>query len=649
MKNDQLTRGTLLRIGALLLALMTIIFGTGAWGIHNLATSTDNIEDAEDAVTQALLADMAHDATNGSVESAFRAASTEDTADDEIVRAEVAANGQTLVEELAKAADFNLDADEKAALDKALTAAEEYAATAVDAVEATLNGTADQQAIYDEFQADFDAEAATLESLRTQFSTKSLMNRSDAENTDSTATKALYVVFATALLTFLYVGRRFLKMIGTFIELKAEADRANAMVKNSVTGMIFADNDQVVRYANPAFMQLAEQLRNDLAVRPDQIIGSKLADFHAGGKDHYDRLLDHLPHQTLLTIGQHSIDLAVDAVVDSDGTRIGTMTTWVDVTERVKMENAQKESAERIAGILAQVNTTATQLASAAEEFTSVSRTMSSSAEGSATQAGTVSNAGNRLSENTANVALGVSELRESIGEISRSAAEASAVANEALAAATHTGDIVSRLGVSSAEISSVVGVISSIAEQTNLLALNATIEAARAGELGKGFAVVANEVKELANSTAKATGDIQAKVEAIQAQTREAVTAIEGIAHVIQQITDGQVRIAAAVEEQSATSVEIGRSVDEAARGSAEIAEAIQGVARGANDVASGANDTEKAAEELARLAASLKGLVSGDPSIGQDDRIQRSAAQWSHLEADVPTPKTPVGATAW
>ena len=57
MKNDQLTRGKLLRIGGLLLVLMSIIFGTGIWGVRGLVGSTKQIEQAEDAVSQALIAD----------------------------------------------------------------------------------------------------------------------------------------------------------------------------------------------------------------------------------------------------------------------------------------------------------------------------------------------------------------------------------------------------------------------------------------------------------------------------------------------------------------------------------------------------------------------------------------------------------------
>jgi methyl-accepting chemotaxis protein len=132
----------------------------------------------------------------------------------------------------------------------------------------------------------------------------------------------------------------------------------------------------------------------------------------------------------------------------------------------------------------------------------------------------------------------------------------------------------VGKLGESSAEIGEVIKSITSIAEQTNLLALNATIEAARAGEAGKGFAVVANEVKDLAQETAKATEDISRRVEQIQVDTEAAVAAISEISGIIARINDTQSTIASAVEEQTATTNEMSRNVggpvdDRAARAS--------------------------------------------------------------------------------
>jgi methyl-accepting chemotaxis protein len=198
-----------------------------------------------------------------------------------------------------------------------------------------------------------------------------------------------------------------------------------------------------------------------------------------------------------------------------------------------------------------------------------------------------------------------------SIREISQNANEAARVAATAVAEAEATTITITKLGTSSQEIGAVVKAITSIAEQTNLLALNATIEAARAGEAGKGFAVVANEVKELAQETARATEDIARRVEAIQGDTAKAIQAIGGISTVIGSINDFQLTIASAVEEQTATTQEMSRSVQEAASGSGEIAMNITGVSSAADSTTQALSQTRVAVDELSRMASDLRTTV--------------------------------------
>lgn len=290
------------------------------------------------------------------------------------------------------------------------------------------------------------------------------------------------------------------------------------------------------------------------------------------------------------------------------------------------MANNFNHMMQEFEGLLREILSSSTQLSSAAEELTMITKETDEQMK--------------RQNLETDQVATAITEMTSTVQEVARHANEAASTSqsandstNEGMEVVgqnkqhitalaeevSNAASVINELSVDSEKIGTVLTVIREIAEQTNLLALNAAIEAARAGEQGRGFAVVADEVRTLAQRSQSSTAEIEQIVERLQTSASKAVgvmdsgkeradgsvsraesvgSSLSEITHAISAINDMNFQIASAAEEQASVSQEIDKNV--------------VNISNIAKETFMNAEQTTQTANSLSSLAHSLNSMVS-------------------------------------
>ncbi|MBU0753139.1 MAG: methyl-accepting chemotaxis protein [Gammaproteobacteria bacterium] len=307
----------------------------------------------------------------------------------------------------------------------------------------------------------------------------------------------------------------------------------------------------------------------------------------------------------------------------------GDLTIRATVSEDVTgaIADSVNYTIEELAVLVRRINEAAGQVATASETAQETSNQLLEATE--------------RQSHEIQQASEQVLEMAQSMSEVSGNALESARVARQSLEAAQkgaeavensikgmneirgqiqETSKRIKRLGESSQEIGEIVELISDITEQTNVLALNAAIQAASAGEAGRGFTVVAEEVQRLAERSGEATKQIAAIVKTIQADTHDAVSAME---YSTQGVVEGAKLSDAAgqaLEEISNVSktlaeliAKISTDTQHQSGVATGVATAMEGIRQVTDQTTDGTKRTAVSIGELADLAAELKGSVAG------------------------------------
>jgi methyl-accepting chemotaxis protein len=294
--------------------------------------------------------------------------------------------------------------------------------------------------------------------------------------------------------------------------------------------------------------------------------------------------------------------------------------------ETGQLLSAMKNMIYKLNETVSQVKVTADSVAGASVQLKESSDQMTKSVTEQSEKAAQVATASTEMSQTVMDIARNAADIAASAKETAKTAKDGESIVGKSVQEVKAIADtvresarIMATLGDRSKQIGDIVSVINEIADQTNLLALNAAIEAARAGEQGRGFAVVADEVRKLAERTAKATAEISGMIKAMQDEVFKAVSSMEegtrrvetgvkfstqagealgNIVGSVEQLQTMVQQIASATEEMSSVTETTNHDIEE-----------ISGIA---NDAMSTFSRISDSAATMAELSSNLQNVVS-------------------------------------